>query len=400
MALSSPLIDHQEQLFCAICLEIIDKPRTLPCQHSFCHICLSEYISKFFVESPVYGFSCPICRAFTRMNTNGKDEQLIETWVETLDASCSSILNRSNDKITEDQNSCQPCLREKQVVKATTFCFNCNEKLCERCKLYHTKFKATMKHNILDISDNLMIIPKLISLNNLTRCIWHEEKIKSICRDHDVLCCTECTMQSHRKCEHIISIASEVQSSENKLNMPDQLGQLEAYANDLYKFETKRQSEIDISRSNTRLQLSNLKIQVMKMIEEYEKSVLECEDMEILTIANNISKQKHLIENLKHDIKNSLDKFNTAHQYGQALHKFIVEHEISNQIKKYELLLLDIQRNASIEAVTFEQMEPMEDVKKILRSSFKFKKHKTWPPPSMPLEKKQVHLSLEDYPKL
>ena len=48
-------MDKKEVDFnCAVCLEIMVEPITLPCGHNFCYSCLDQY----FNESN----TCPLCR--------------------------------------------------------------------------------------------------------------------------------------------------------------------------------------------------------------------------------------------------------------------------------------------------------------------------------------------------
>ena len=44
---SVPVDEINELLTCCMCLETLHEPRSLPCFHNFCKVCLGEYI--FFV---------------------------------------------------------------------------------------------------------------------------------------------------------------------------------------------------------------------------------------------------------------------------------------------------------------------------------------------------------------
>lgn len=56
-------------LCCPICIEVLDDPRILPCQHSFCEECLSSYIKDRTknVRVDVKSFPCPVCRRETKL---------------------------------------------------------------------------------------------------------------------------------------------------------------------------------------------------------------------------------------------------------------------------------------------------------------------------------------------
>ncbi|NWW09140.1 TRI59 protein, partial [Oreocharis arfaki] len=61
----------EEELTCAICYEIFEEPRVLPCSHSFCRVCLQGLLQ------PSAGFpsgrclSCPTCRAVVAVPAAG-----------------------------------------------------------------------------------------------------------------------------------------------------------------------------------------------------------------------------------------------------------------------------------------------------------------------------------------
>ncbi|KAI8513017.1 hypothetical protein Bbelb_096560 [Branchiostoma belcheri] len=55
----------REQLTCSICLELLTRPKELPCQHTFCQDCLEVHAGK---EG---SFECPKCRQQTTMPGQG-----------------------------------------------------------------------------------------------------------------------------------------------------------------------------------------------------------------------------------------------------------------------------------------------------------------------------------------
>ncbi|XP_053387144.1 tripartite motif containing 13-like [Mercenaria mercenaria] len=55
---------QEELLHCSICMELFSDPRTLPCQHTFCRDCLTNYIEgkRKNTYSRLNAFDCPLCR--------------------------------------------------------------------------------------------------------------------------------------------------------------------------------------------------------------------------------------------------------------------------------------------------------------------------------------------------
>ncbi|XP_060597157.1 RING finger domain and kelch repeat-containing protein DDB_G0271372-like [Ruditapes philippinarum] len=57
----------EEELHCPICLDIFLRPRSLPCSHSFCHLCLVKYAEDIEENE---NFCCPSCKEDTKVDTN------------------------------------------------------------------------------------------------------------------------------------------------------------------------------------------------------------------------------------------------------------------------------------------------------------------------------------------
>lgn len=48
---------------CPICFEVFTNPRALPCLHTFCQMCLEEYIAATASRGQLNpSFQCPVCR--------------------------------------------------------------------------------------------------------------------------------------------------------------------------------------------------------------------------------------------------------------------------------------------------------------------------------------------------
>ena len=58
----APVKQMEALLECSICMETLNEPRTLPCFHSFCKHCLTNFVAtqKEAVKKEV--FECPVCR--------------------------------------------------------------------------------------------------------------------------------------------------------------------------------------------------------------------------------------------------------------------------------------------------------------------------------------------------
>eukprot|EP00058_Branchiostoma_floridae_P002193 XP_002587681.1 hypothetical protein BRAFLDRAFT_92727 [Branchiostoma floridae] len=88
MATAAPLsLEEQfkEDLSCSICLDLFDRPKVLPCQHTFCHDCLIDHAARRGI------FKCPNCRLRVQLPRNGvaglPDNYLVTSLCERFEQS-------------------------------------------------------------------------------------------------------------------------------------------------------------------------------------------------------------------------------------------------------------------------------------------------------------------------
>ena len=155
----------QKHLYCSICLEIFKTPKTLPCLHTFCEICLHDYICKTISPGSknLCYFDCPLCRAKTfPVNTETECHQWAAEFVTNhfivslVDESRKDTNKVPEESSQNDSTDCVPCLLDHKTSKASCFCITCSEHLCMICQNDHKKFKVTRNHTVIsDVNVNL-----------------------------------------------------------------------------------------------------------------------------------------------------------------------------------------------------------------------------------------------------
>ncbi|CAC5380255.1 TRIM59 [Mytilus coruscus] len=73
----------KDHLICAICLDSLTNPRKLPCDHSFCLICLKRHISEARKgqSRQFQSFTCPSCRNIVKVNKPSlNDEEIAKSF--------------------------------------------------------------------------------------------------------------------------------------------------------------------------------------------------------------------------------------------------------------------------------------------------------------------------------
>ncbi|XP_045182417.2 tripartite motif-containing protein 45-like [Mercenaria mercenaria] len=377
MATANKVFVREDYFYCSICLEIFNTPRTLPCLHTFCHSCLEGYIQKILDKPGKQKLFCPVYRADTK--TDNLQFKHVEKWVENLPINFTllSILNERNSTMNPKENNCDPCLREEIKVKAIVYCYDCSEKLCEECKRHHKKSKLSSNHKLIDASEVCgdFDLTELDYFANLSKCPKHGSAyVKYLCKDHDQLCCSECAIVTHRKCEELVSLADEVNGNEEENGESDIQKRLEVVGDHTYKlidYEKKFISDLNAKETEVKSCLKDFKANLDDAYNKLEKRILSEMSTRKLALTKASSLQKESAERLKDDIRQSVEKMKKASELGTARHIFLLEREMAKDIKVFEETFTGLQLQTSKSLLTIAETSPLQEAVKTVHDLFK-----------------------------
>lgn len=172
----------EDQFGCSVCLHALKEPVTIPCGHSYCMSCISDFWSGLD-QKAVY--SCPQCRETFSPKPALKKNTLLTELMEKMK-------NTSDQDTTSNQTTsacikvCDFCIGERNT--ADKFCLQCLASYCEHHLQPHYEYPVFMKHKLVPASAHLQ---------------------KNICSDHgklmDIYCCDDqqcicylCMVGSHK----------------------------------------------------------------------------------------------------------------------------------------------------------------------------------------------------------
>ena len=176
---------------CSICFNSYSSidhiPYSLPCGHSFCSICLES----FFRLNPLQ-LKCPNC-SIIHLNLNSLN-QLSKNWTLI------SLLNdlnpfqplssSSNLNLNSLQVFCEVC---DDKHRGTYKCIDCDQIICYKLSLSHTKFKLTKNHRVLEYENAIEYLKKYP--NTMLQCSDHPtEKKNFFDEDCQILVCSSCVI--------------------------------------------------------------------------------------------------------------------------------------------------------------------------------------------------------------
>ena len=161
----------EEQLTCAICLELYTNPKTLPCLHSFCQQCL-EYLPLDSQGDNCF-ISCPTCHHHTQLpQPTGAADFPTAFHINNL----KEVYNL----MTKVSGHLFP---EKQEIKCSThnkpleiFCETCEELICQHCTVrihrYHDydlvsdcypKHYQKLETSLKAVSDKVTVVTDVLT---------------------------------------------------------------------------------------------------------------------------------------------------------------------------------------------------------------------------------------------
>ena len=184
--------------------------------------------------------------------------------IKSEKSSYSSISNKAD-------HPCSPCVREKKIVESTSFCKDCNEKLCQQCVQFHKKFQVLRTHTIVNIVDHLAVKKaekqekKQVHKVDV-RCKHHRGKlIEMFCPEHDEVGCKVCMAINHKGCpkpEYVVDKCEGVAHGNELMGIKKDLHSMKIQVADL-----KLQRKGDLKR------LTQEKDKILNTLSEFRKTV-------------------------------------------------------------------------------------------------------------------------------
>ena len=179
----------EEQLTCAICLDIYTNPKTLPCLHSFCQQCLEGL--PLDPQGDNYFISCPTCRHCTQLP---QPIGVADFPAAFLINNLKEVYNLMTKVSGHQQVSCDNCT----AINATGYCKECAKFLCQECIDSHQKFTAVIDHKITSLDEVITSASKLVPEKLRKKCSNHNKPLEIFCRTCEELICHDCIVHIHR----------------------------------------------------------------------------------------------------------------------------------------------------------------------------------------------------------
>ena len=176
------------QLECSICFDTFKQPKLLPCFHVFCK---SPCLEKLVAKDGDF-LTCPTCRHIVPLSEKGVDGLQSDFHIDRL----FEIRDAFNKAAEPTETQCDSC----EDDKATGYCRDCSEFVCDECQSMHKKIKKIKHHKIVTLNELKDQAANLIPPKKmLPNCSKHPENVLKIyCETCSTLICMDCTIRLHQ----------------------------------------------------------------------------------------------------------------------------------------------------------------------------------------------------------
>ncbi|XP_072041640.1 uncharacterized protein [Amphiura filiformis] len=239
--------DDDDLTMCSICLSMIEQPKALPCLHTYCLKCLSEW-----AKSTSTTITCPICRKVWTLPTDGVaglESNFLVTKLKDRKTVYKKLANK------DCQIPCTNCEGSDQPAVAR--CVECDDFLCEHCLKAHKIIRKLKGHHTFSLEE--LRSGKVDPVEKSEHCSIHTDQVLWIyCETCGILICRDCTVFDHCKPEHkFVDLKNAVESQKAKIEtLAKDCKALAIQVDEAIKNDVEAVSKLDASLENGMEELS------------------------------------------------------------------------------------------------------------------------------------------------
>ena len=214
----------RDELSCAVCQEVFNEPKTLPCLHTFCFQCLvgSEASRRRTRgrNDPPDKVECPMC--LTVSEIRGGIEGITTNFVYVKLVEHLKVHERlTSGNLLE----CGKCVKEpgEPPSHSVSYCYDCRAPLCQFCQKMHKQTVDLKGHHVCSLEEirHVDLSPPPASANSrqddvLYVCPKHQEPRKLYCFTCEEVICRDCTVTKKDHREHSYDFISEIIKEERE----------------------------------------------------------------------------------------------------------------------------------------------------------------------------------------
>ncbi|XP_018970900.2 tripartite motif-containing protein 16-like protein [Cyprinus carpio] len=268
----------KDQLRCSVCLDLLKDPVTIPCGHSYCMNCITDYWNK---DDQRRVYSCPECRqTFTPRPALNKNVMLAEM-VDNLKKTRTALSYAGPGDV-----ECDVCTGRKR--KAVKSCLVCLDSYCQTHFECHEESRSSKRHKLTDAGR----FQKMV-------CSKHDRLLEVFCRTDKRCVCFMCVMDEHKNHD---AVSAEAERTEKQ----NQVGEIKAKFQQRIQERQKQLQElkeaIKTHKSSAKEALEHSERIFTKLIRYIERSHSEVTQIIKNQEKAEVSRAEGLLEPLQQEI--------------------------------------------------------------------------------------------------
>ena len=241
--------------------------------------------------------------------------------------------------------------------------------MCHLCTESHKGQRISRSHKLLDVKDMSGMQTSTVSDSFIMSCDCDQTSpITYYCIDHDSICCSNCKILKHRKCQTITINEKSHTFSENQLKeVIQRVARLNKEVNSFIRnrttdlkhvqtLTTQCKSDIHTFRKELNYYLDILEDKVVKELEVHKARYTQ-------EISHHIETCSSTLKSLKED-ETLLVETQTRSKKGNM---FAAHHKVSHRIESYESLLNDFKQESVSPDLTFKRNEDLQNLLKTVK---------------------------------
>ena len=177
----------EQEITCPICHDQFQEPKIFACCHYYCKGCVEALARRAGASRP---FACPECRMDILIPNNDPDQLPTAFFVNRI----KELYTSMKKALGEMEAECELCTGSK----ATAFCRQCAEFICDKCTEAHHRMKTFNGHKVVTLEELKQGGAKLpIKKSPSAICKVHDEHMKIYCYKCHHLICRDCVIDEH-----------------------------------------------------------------------------------------------------------------------------------------------------------------------------------------------------------
>ncbi|XP_067837610.1 E3 ubiquitin/ISG15 ligase TRIM25-like [Heptranchias perlo] len=239
----------EDELTCAVCLQVYQDPVVLSCQHSFCLKC----IEGVWVQTPgPEGFECPQCRQKFNPRPSLKRNFTLCNIVEKY--------KRSQPPAESARVVCDTCIENPSPAVKT--CLKCEASFCSLHLKPHLLKGAYKDHTLIepvaDLTDR--------------QCVDHKKGLEYYCKDDADCVCVSCTIIGKHKSHTLLSLDQAQAAIKEELER--EIERLRGVQQNC----SSKQRDLERSEAEIKTRIDELKGKLSKSFSEWRRQLEEDEE--------------------------------------------------------------------------------------------------------------------------